>query len=365
MAKKEKKKRSFFGKLIRFILFLILILVLLVCGFFGFLTVKEYKPADIVPAETKGASAENEIAVSDEQTIMSWNIGYGALGDNADFFMDGGTSVMTADAVRLAENLENIRYEINLVSPDFALLQEVDTGSSRSHFADEQADIVNEFQQYESAFGYNFKVPFVPYPWPPIGTVNSGILTLSDTTINDPVRVALPCPFEWPVRLANLKRCLLVSRIPILDSEKELVLINLHLEAYDSGEGKTAQTKVLKDFMEQELAKGNYVIAGGDFNQSLSEEDRLKYPQQEGKWAAGVMDTEQFSAGWQFITDNSAPTCRSLDQSYKDADKSTFQYYMIDGFIVSPNIQVNSVETQDLDFVSSDHNPVVMKFKLK
>jgi len=45
------------------------------------------------------------------------------------------------------------------------------------------------------------------------------------------------------------------------------VLVNLHLEAYDSGEGKIAQTKLLVEFLEQEYAKGNYVIAGGDFNQ--------------------------------------------------------------------------------------------------
>ena len=28
-------------------------------------------------------------------------------------------------------------------------------------------------------------------------------------------RVALPCPFSWPVRAANLKRCLLVSYVPL------------------------------------------------------------------------------------------------------------------------------------------------------
>ena len=38
---------------------------------------------------------------------------------------------------------------------------------------------------------------------------------------------------------------------------------------------------------------------------------------------------------------------------------------LIDGFIVSENITVESVETKNLDFVSSDHNPVVMKFALE
>ena len=46
--------------------------------------------------------------------------------------------------------------------------------------------------------------------------------------------------------LFNLKRCLLIERLPIENSDKELVLINLHLEAYDEGEGKAKQTAIVK-----------------------------------------------------------------------------------------------------------------------
>lgn len=98
----------------------------------------------------------------------------------------------------------------------------------------------------------------------------------SDGEIESSERVALLCPFKWPVRLANLKRCLLVTRIPVEDTGKELVIINLHLEAYDKGERKIAQTKLLKDYLEKECEKGNYVIAGGDFNQVFSNIE--KYP---------------------------------------------------------------------------------------
>ena len=37
---------------------------------------------------------------------------------------------------------------------------------------------------------------------------------------------------------------------------------------------------------------------------------------------------------------------------------------MIDGFIVSDNVQVESVETMDEGFVFSDHNPVCLRFRL-
>lgn len=45
--------------------------------------------------------------------------------------------------------------------------------------------------------------------------------------------------------------------------------MNLHLEAYDDGEGKEAQTAMLLQILQEEYVKGNYVIAGGDFNQSF------------------------------------------------------------------------------------------------
>ena len=183
--------------------------------------------------------------------------------------------------------------------------------------------------------------------------------------MTDAERVQLPIPFSWPMRMANLKRCLLVSRIPIEDSEHELVLVNLHLEAYDDGEGKAAQTKMLADLLEAEAKKGNYVIAGGDFNQIFSTADASAYPTEEGNWEAPVIDVGQYADGWQFLMDDSVPSCRSLYKPYVGADKQSFQYYLLDGFIVSDNIDVLSFATVDLGFVSSDHNPVRMRISLK
>ena len=51
--------------------------------------------------------------------------------------------------------------------------------------------------------------------------------------------------------------------------------------------------------------------------------------------------------------------------SFDGSDKKNFQYYVIDGFIVSANIQINSCRTQNLQFQNSDHNPVVMEVTLK
>ena len=74
---------------------------------------------------------------------------------------------------------------------------------------------------------------------------------------------------------------------------------------------------------------------------------------------------EDFSADLSFYMDVTTPSCRSLDQSYADADKTDFQYYLIDGFIVSSNVEVVDFANVDLDFRNSDHNPVTMTVVLK
>jgi hypothetical protein len=71
--------------------------------------------------------------------------------------------------------------------------------------------------------------------------------------------------------------------------------------------------------------------------------------------------------GWSFgiDLDEDDPTCRLLHQPYDALHRENNQYYLIDGFIVSPNIAIiGEVEIVDQDFLYSDHNPVVMEFQL-
>ena len=361
--------------IIKGIIILITAVLLFVAGLLVFLTVTEYKPADVEPLKVKG-TADETYSLGDSMTIMTWNIGYGALGDNADFFMDGGKMVKSAEEDRVLENMDGIMQTIEQTNPDIFLIQEIDRDSARSYHIDELAMLRDRFKGYESTFGINYKTPFVPYPMPPLGKIVAGIATFSDSQAENVERIQLPVPFKWPVRPVNLKRCVTETHIPIYNSaetgsdepkriDKELVIFNLHLEAYDSGAGKIAQTKMLAKLLKEERAKGNYVIAGGDFNQIFSSADKDAYPPQPDKWLPGELDEEQFGDGWIFLMDEKTPSCRSLDQPLVGADLGSFQYYLIDGFIASDNIQINELETMDLGFVNADHNPVVLQFTLK
>lgn len=355
---------KFVVKILKILGSAVLALILVVAVALGVFTIAEYKPADsetIIPDHTVEAILEPGHSLS----VVSWNCGYGALGDNADFFMDGGNSVYTADRERLENNLAGIRDTLKSLNPDFLILQEVDINSARSSGIDERSVFREVIPDADDSFAYNFNTLYIPYPVPPMGHVESGLFTLTSASPRASDRISLPVPFSWPVRLMNLKRCLLVSRFPVKNTGKDLVLINLHLEAYDSGEGKEAQTRQLVSLMEEEFSKGNYVIAGGDFNQRFTNIDQGAYPVYEGMWQPGVIDADSFGSSFSLLMDNTYPTCRSLDRPLAGSDRKNFQFYLIDGFIISSNVHAESIETLDCGFVFSDHNPVRMVFTLE
>jgi endonuclease/exonuclease/phosphatase family metal-dependent hydrolase len=75
---------------------------------------------------------------------MTWNIGYGALGSNADFFMDGGKMVYSSTSERVQQNLAEMADTIREEDPDILFLQEVDRNSDRSYHVDQSAFFAEE-----------------------------------------------------------------------------------------------------------------------------------------------------------------------------------------------------------------------------
>lgn len=341
---------------------LVLLVAIAVGGLLGYLTMVEYNPAYAENAE-RGSVSSRETLNAETLRIVTFNTGYGALGENADFFMDGGQSVNSSTEVQVVNNMRAIEEILRGCEADLLLLQELDTDSDRSYHRNQWLQYEHDLADYESRFAYNYSCEFVPYPVPDfIGEVHSGIATYSRYDISSATRYSLPCPFSWPTRVANLKRCMLVTRIPLKDrDDQELVVVNVHLEAYDDGEGKAAQMEQVLQYLQEEYAKGNFVICGGDFNQVFPGTLNTYPIKDAASWTPGTL--EELPTGWSYAYDTVVPTCRLLNQPLNPASSKT-QYYIIDGYIVSPNVTVEKVEAMDLGFASSDHNPVVLDVRL-
>jgi len=343
-----------------------IILVILFVFLIGFciLVFSEYFPEERETLSVDGES-KKELEIGKSFNIITYNLGYLSLDNTQDFFMDGGKNVRPKSATNVTKNLAAVKNFIENQDADIFLFQEVDTKAKRSYNINEYEGIKSAFDGTAS-FAYMFNSLYIPYPiFDTVGHVESGVVTLNKYNVKEATRVSLPSAYGWPKRAVMYKNCLLEQRINIKDSEKELVVYNIHLDAYGKKNGKTEQLDRLKGLMEEEYKKGNYVIAGGDFNQTFPDVNIEKFP---------IIDTKNFvptqiskdylSEGWNFVTDNSKPTSRLLNEEYSGNYDNT-QLYIIDGYILSPNIEKRSVEVIENNFSYSDHQPVKIRIKLK
>ena len=359
----EKKKRKPLKIILIVVSSLLGAVIAFVGGFLIFASATALKVQDHEVMTVSGTSSKT-LNKGQEIKILTWNIGYGALDEKQDFYYDGGKNVVGESKDKVLENLTAMENKISEINPDAFLVQEIDIKSKRSYRVNELEHFTAKFPEasYQHSYACNYKAGFVPIPlYQPMGRVEAGISTFTKFSVSEASREQLPIPFSWPMSLMNLKRCLLANRIPLANSDKSLVLVNLHLEAYDDGEGKAKQLAQLMGLLQSEYEAGNYVIAGGDFNQTFSEDYLVKYPKK-NDWVCPVIDVEDYP-DFHFLMDDTHPTCRSLYKPYYNSDKATHQFYMIDGFIVSDNVTISggNVETIDLDFKTTDHNPVLLK----
>jgi len=363
-------------------IFLILVCAILVFGIGFILTLQifEYRPDDItilaIDNEPEN-SVTNYVGIDETVSIMTFNTGYASLSATEDFVMDGGVKGRMDSIEEVEVNIAGIKSIITAAEADIYLLQEVDTDSDRSYNT-MQYDEYSTLLSYSGSLGYNYRCIFVPFPFKMgqmMGSVDSGIATFSRFYTSDATRYQLPGSFSWPVSLANLKRCVVVSHLPISGSDKYLTIVNVHLSAYDDGTMRIQEMEALQNIVEAEYEAGNYVLVGGDFNQTFPDAVTITenidgtetydylYPLKEaGLWEAYPMSDTWFTDnGFTFVNDISTPTCRLLNQPYDSENHDNNQYYSIDGFIVSANITVESIQVIDQDFLYSDHNPVLIE----
>lgn len=327
-----------------------------------------YRPSEILPLENIGESPLLYETIPQELTITSWNIGYGGLGFESDFVLDGGKMGKPESRDQVEKNLKGIAETLDSFNSDILLLQEVDTKSNRSFGINQVERITALRPGYHAWFARNYKALFIPYPLnSPLGRVNSGILTLSRFSAESSQRLQLPGNYSWPVKLFYPVRCAQVTRFPAESGERDWYIINVHLSAYDKGGNlRIQQLKYLRELMLKLYNEGHYVIAGGDWNSLFPGSDLKDF----GEYTTGEDDLFWIQSipeswtpeGWQWGIDSSIATCRTLEKPYVKGENLNV---VIDGFLLSPNLELKGVKGLDLNFQNSDHNPVTLTVKTK
>ena len=350
-------------KLFKRLAWIVLTPVAALAIFLIYMTAVDYKPPAQVELPTNNNTGST-LKQGQPFTVTTFNLGYAGLDQGQDFFMDGGTGSRSSSREQTEANLKAIADFLQGSRSDLYILQEVDVNSSRSHHINEVQMISGSLPGYSSTFAYNYKVAWVPVPLThPMGAVQSGLLTLSTFSSTSHIRFDLPGKENWPVQLFELDRAFVESRFPV-DNGKELVLINLHLSAFDKGGTiRKQQLDFLENYIQQEMKKDNYLIIGGDWNHSLPGTDHRRFPSRQDwpQWLQPFPATFA-PAGFQWAVDPSTPSVRTLDSAYRPGVNFLA---VIDGFLVSPNVAIVDVTGHDLNFEHSDHNPVTGRFILK
>lgn len=328
---------------------------------FAFLT--DFQPPEKESIELRGMPSKSQ--PDSILSFLNWNIGYAGLGQKADFFYDGGTTVISPES-DVNTYFKGIKKTVEAAdSIDFVLLQEVDTLARRSYSINQFTEIGNALKGYGYAFATNYDVKFVPKPFTePLGKVVAGLMSLTRYFPKEITRYQYPGRFEFPTYLFFLDRCFLLNRYS-LNNGKELLVINTHNSAYDNtGEMKKGELEMLKKFITEEYNKGNYVIVGGDWNQCPPNFDPMKFNQgkSEAPYTPQVQDPSFLPSDWHWAADTAVPSNRNLITAYNS--QKTFTT-VIDYYLLSPNVEPLIVKTLDMHFAYSDHQPVYLKVKLK
>ena len=352
-------------RLLKVILSIIIVIVLIAALYFAYVFIAYHRIGN-GPVTVQG-KGEGELSAGKEYKIVSWNIGFGAYEDDYGFFMDGGTQSWAWSKERLDANLKNIAARLSEQAADLYLIQEVDIDATRSYHFDERIYLTDVLTDSSFIFAQNYDSPFLMYPiTQPHGASKAGLMTFSKANINSAERVELPIE-ESLMKLLDLDRCYSKSRIPV-SGGKELVLYNFHLSAYTSdGTIANKQLQILLDDIQAEYNKGNYCIAGGDFNKDISGDSSKYFGKSDIEYTWAQPIPEEVLAGYKaklvapFNEASPVPSCRNADGPYHKG-----QYVLtIDGFLVTDNIKVNRSDVIDTQFKYSDHNPVDMTFVLK
>ncbi|MGB1003847.1 MAG: endonuclease/exonuclease/phosphatase family protein [Salibacteraceae bacterium] len=328
----------------KFLLFLITILVLLI-GFFFWGSSSTLKVSELNSIEKN----INPIQPQPNETlsIITYNLGY----------LSGMTNNRPVARTKdLFDNNLNKTLEIfQNLTPDFVAFQEIDFNADRSYNINQMNELMEKHPFIYSAKAVNWDKAYVPFPYWPIskqfGKINSGQALLSQHEIigNDIVSLIKPKDNPFYYNAFYLDR--LIQIIKLVVNGREMVIMNLHLEAFHA-ETRNAQVKtVLKEF--HKYSEHFPVIVCGDFN---STPPGVSQPYQDDHVIQTLLNDYQMEMAIG-LEENSENEKSYFTFESVNPDRRLDYFFYNPKFIQLVNARVIH-EAGDI----SDHLPVLMQF---
>ncbi|MCF6220888.1 MAG: hypothetical protein L3J65_07230 [Robiginitomaculum sp.] len=328
---------------------IILLLVLLAAGILAL----NYFNNGLKNKSGAGADLANADATI---SVLNWNIGYAGLGKESDFVMDGGENLLPPSIEIVEKNLAGIQKVLRDNKSDLYLIQEI----SEPDMLNLGVDVLGGVQQALSGtdwfFSYDFRTQFIPRS----SSLKHGLASFAWIKTQPVTLIRLP---NEPTRLQGLiQRQYHIQAREFTDANSNpWVVMNIHLSAFDEGGNvRVRQYEKLLEIAGKYYADGKRVVIGGDWNMQLTPTDFPHTTKEKDLFWLKILPTESLPADWQIVVDPSVATVRTNERPFIKGENYTT---IIDGYLVSPNVEVVSIKGLDTNFEFTDHQPTLAKFK--
>lgn len=283
---------------------------------------------------------ENQSSLEKDSTysIVTYNIGY----------LSGMTNnkAVAKPKSLYDNNLLLVKDLLKRLQPDIIALQEIDFKSERSYFVNQQDELSSTGYQY-AAQAVNWDENYVPFPyWPPsvhFGRMLSGQSILSKYPIGKHERIVLDRVADAPFYRDALYLERLAQIVQVELNSKKVILINVHLEAFDKST-RVQQFNAILELFDQ-YKEIHPTILLGDFNSPASDPNAVIHKL-----------FEQKEVG------NAAFDKQAISNTFSSEDPFKRIDYI---FYTKNNIELIDARVLSEFGAASDHLPVYMQFKLK
>lgn len=290
----------------------------------------------------------------DELAVLTWNLGYGGLGADSDFIADGGKSFFPPSPQAVSRNIAGIVQTVKSIDADVYVFPESAKPSPLNFWRDLQGALRGTMPHTARVFSADILTRWAPWPlrfehgMAMYSRKFVGMLNVEPLT-REPDKIAGVISRDYSVRIIRVQ----------VEGKSDWVILGVHLAAFDKG--ADVRRKQLAEVMRYAKVlheQGSPVIVAGDFNMVLAQ--TCFRTTTEPKYIEWIHNfpMDALPAGWRIGADPRTPTVRTNERPYRAGENYTT---VVDGFIVSPDVDIESVTTRDLGFAFSDHQPVLLK----
>ncbi len=293
---------------------------------------------------------------SETLSVLTWNIGYAGLGRKADFFVDNGRSLRALSAMEINQAANGIADWLAARSSDVICLQENAHAGFLTRGVPLRSIIEMALPRRQNLFWSDMKSVWVPR----MLRLDHGMSVHAGVNLQGCRAQTLPPDDTYHLGLLKKHYGIVVSRFAISETGREWVVFNIHLSAFDAeGHARLSQLTELMDLAQLEYANGNCVVMAGDWNMRLVPTDFGHQTDKKSLFWVTDFPKETLPEGWRVVFDDRTPTVRTLNAPYLSGQNYTT---IVDGFVISPNVELKQVSTSDLGFELADHHPVDAQF---